>query len=61
VQILENLMNEEDKILMAQYRITTSPRMMYLYKQYRYENLVDALNYARIDRLHTDKKLQEHD
>jgi hypothetical protein len=54
-------MNEEDKILMAQYRITSTPRMMYLYKQYRYENLVDALNYARIDRLHTDKKLQEHD
>ena len=54
-------MNEEDKTLMAQYGITGTPKMMYFHKQYRYENLVDALNYARIDHLHTDKKLQEPD
>jgi hypothetical protein len=54
-------MNEEDKTLMAQYGIAGSPKMMYFYKQYRYENLVDALNYARIDHLHTDKILQEPD
>jgi hypothetical protein len=59
VQVLEDLMNEEDKTLMAQYGITGTPKMMYFYKQYRYENLVDALNYARIDHLHADKKLQE--
>jgi hypothetical protein len=55
VQVLENLMNEEDKTLMAQYGISGTPKMMYFYKQYRYENLVDALNYARIDRMRADK------
>jgi hypothetical protein len=48
-------MNEEDKTLMAQYGISGTPKMMYFYKQYRYENLVDALNYARIDRMRADK------
>jgi hypothetical protein len=48
-------MNEEYKTLMAQYGITGSPKMMYFYKQYRQENLVDARNYARIDHLRADK------
>ena len=40
-------MNEEDKTLMAQYGITGTPKMMYFYKEYRYENLSDALHYAK--------------
>jgi hypothetical protein len=48
-------MNEEGKTLMAQYGITDTPKMMYFYKQCRYEYLVDALNYASIDRMRADK------
>ena len=29
--------------------------MVYFYRQYRYENLVDALNYARIGCMHAGK------
>ena len=54
-------MNEEDKTLMAKYGITGAPKMMYSCKQYRYENLADALNYAWIDHMHFDKKPQEPD
>lgn len=42
-------MNEEDKALMALYGIKCIPKMMYFYKQYRYDNLKDALRYAEID------------
>jgi hypothetical protein len=46
-------MNEQDKTLMAQYGITCSPKMMYFYKQYRYEHLADALSYAESDTRNT--------
>ena len=42
-------MSEEDKTLMAQYDITSESRLIYSYKQHRYENLKDAVNFAKID------------
>lgn len=42
-------MNLEEKILMARYGITCTPKMMYFYRQYRYANLADALSYAESD------------
>jgi len=42
-------MSEEDKTLMAQYEITSESKMIYRYKQHRYENLKDAVNFARLD------------
>jgi hypothetical protein len=38
---------EEDRTLMGQYGITSASKMMYFYKEYRYENLSDALHYAK--------------
>lgn len=42
-------MNEENKRLMAKYGITCEPKMIYSYKQHRYENVEQAINFARID------------
>jgi hypothetical protein len=43
----EDKMTEEDTTLMEQYGITSASKMMYFYKEYRYENLSDALHYAK--------------
>ena len=43
----EDKMTEEDRTLMGQYGITSASKMMYFYKDYRYENLTDALLYAK--------------
>lgn len=42
-------MSEEDKILMAQYDITSESKLVYSYKQNRYENLKDAVNFAKLE------------
>jgi len=42
-------MSEEDIKLMTQYDITTESKLIYNYKQHHYENLKDAVNYARLD------------
>lgn len=42
-------MSEENKTLMAQYGITCEPKLIYSYKQHRYENVEQAINFARID------------
>ena len=42
-------MSEQEKKLMAQYEITCEPKKIYAYKEHRYENFKDALNYAQID------------
>lgn len=52
-------MNVEEKTLMARYGITCTPKMMYFYKQYRYENLVDALNYAESDTGNTHNHVRQ--
>jgi hypothetical protein len=45
---MKNL-TEEEKLLMERYGINSTQKTFYLYKQYRYENLNDALRYAEID------------
>ena len=42
-------MNEQDKTLMADYGITSSPKTVYFYKDFRYDRLSDALTYAKLD------------
>jgi hypothetical protein len=42
-------MSEQDKTLMAEYGITSSLKTVYFYKEYRYDRLSDALNYAKSD------------
>ena len=42
-------MSEQDEKLMAEYGITSTVKTVYLYNDYRYERLSDALSYARID------------
>lgn len=42
-------MNNDDKALMEKYGITCETKMIYAYKQHRYDNLQDALRYAEID------------
>ena len=41
-------MSEEDNALMSQYGITRESKLIYSYGQHRYENLKDAVNYARL-------------
>ncbi|WP_455204067.1 hypothetical protein [Kaarinaea lacus] len=40
-------MSNEDKALMEQFGITTESKTIYRYKEHRYENLKDALNFAK--------------
>lgn len=42
-------MSEQDKIQMAEYGITSSPKTVYSYKEYRYDRLSDALSFAKSD------------
>jgi len=42
-------MIEQDKMLMAEYGITSTVKKVYRYKDYRYDRLSDALSYARTD------------
>ena len=42
-------MSEQEEILMAKYGITCESKMIYRYKEHRYESLKDALNYAMLD------------
>ncbi len=41
--------NEEDKALLEKYGVTYETKIIYCYKQNRYDNLTDALRYAQID------------
>ena len=41
--------SEEDKTAMDRFGITCSPKTVFFYKKYRYENLADALRYAESD------------
>jgi hypothetical protein len=42
----EDRMSKEDETLMDRYGITCTPKIMHFYKQYRYENLADAMRYS---------------
>ena len=43
----DDKMTQEDRALMGRYGITSASKMMYFYKEYRYENLGDALHHAK--------------
>ena len=42
-------MNDKDKGLIDQYGITCESKIIYRYKEHRYENIKDAVNYAKLD------------
>ncbi len=42
-------MKKSDRELMTQYGITCVSKPIYIYKKHRYDNLDDALRYAKID------------
>ena len=49
-------MSEDDKALMAQYGISSEPKLIYCYKEHRYDKLQDAVNFARLDTKTDEKK-----
>ena len=42
-------MSERDRNIMTKYNITSESKMIYRYKQHRYENLIDAVRHAKLD------------
>ena len=48
-------MSEENKKLMTEYDITSESKLIYRYKQHRYENLKDTVNFAKIDTEHAQE------
>lgn len=42
-------MNEEEKKLIERYGITAESKIVYVYKQHRYENAKDAINFAGLE------------
>jgi hypothetical protein len=42
-------MTEEEQQQMTRYGITAEEKTVYRYRNYKYENLAEALNFARID------------
>ena len=41
--------NDEENKLMVQYGITSESKTVYSYLQHRYDNLKDAINFAKLD------------
>ena len=39
-------MSKDEKVLLAQYGITTESKIVYVYGQHRYENAKDAIKFA---------------
>jgi uncharacterized protein YecA (UPF0149 family) len=52
-------MSEQDKTLMAEYGITSLPKTVYFYKEYRYDRLSDALSYAQTDTRRTGEAVEQ--
>jgi hypothetical protein len=48
-------MSFQEKTLMADYGITSLPKTVYFYREFRYDRLSDALAYAKTDA----KRIQE--
>lgn len=51
-------MNEKDNELAEKLGITSKQKTIYLYNGYTYDNIKDAINYAKID---TKSDLQKSD
>ncbi|BFM11998.1 hypothetical protein R50072_21510 [Simiduia litorea] len=52
-------MNHDDADDLKRYHITCENRLIYRYKEYRYDNLKDAINFARLDADNSDKSMGE--
>ena len=52
-------MSEQDKMLMAEYGITSTVKKVYRYKEYRYDRLSDALSYARTDSMRSGQAVEQ--
>ena len=52
-------MSEQDKTLMAEYGITSTDKQVYIYKEYRYDRLSDALSYARTDSMRSGEAVAQ--
>ncbi|MGD8642473.1 MAG: hypothetical protein PVG89_17690 [Gammaproteobacteria bacterium] len=50
------MMSEDDKALMAQYGITSEPKLVFCYKEHRYDKLQDAVNFAKLEKKPNEKK-----
>lgn len=44
----------DEMMMMERYGITCEQKPIYFYKNHRYEQLKDALNFAKIDDIHPD-------
>lgn len=44
-----DFMTEEEKKMMDQYGITSQQKTVYLYNGHKYDNLKDAISYAKTD------------
>ena len=42
-------MDDEDKRVMAEHGITARTRHVFLYKEFKYDRLEDAVRYAKLD------------
>lgn len=49
LQTKEIHMNEDNKMMMERYGITSETKMMYFYKEFRYEDINDAIRFAERD------------
>lgn len=49
---------KEELALMAYYGITSERKLIYHYKQHRYQKIEDAVNYARLDSSGSNYKLE---
>jgi hypothetical protein len=43
-------MSEDEKALMMQYGITSEAKLVYCYKEHRYDSLKDAVNFAKLEK-----------
>lgn len=48
-------MSKQEEKLMTEYGITSSPKTVYFYKEYRYDRFSDALSYAKSDTKRTEE------
>lgn len=52
---------KEEIALMAHYGITSEQKLVYHYKQHRYQKIDDAINFARIDSSGANFSLEDQD
>jgi hypothetical protein len=50
-------MSTQEEKLMTEYGITSSPKTVYFYKEYRYDRFSDALSYAKSDTKRTEEDI----